>query len=217
MNYQTFWAAPTDRVCVLLRRYATPEDGAPQCPGHSYHEAPRTVALEDAPYTEWLRRIPNVEFGGWCVEQLQHIPKDDPRWPKRCAYCPYEFTETDHWQTNADELYMGAPDGILRTLRDLPIGALYDATWMNDLRRYTGADGISLHCVTPGGVWCIDSIASNCTARDDEDHKCWCRHGDPRTEPVTVDKSCKTCAAGGGSIQAGAYHGFLRGGVLADT
>lgn len=70
-------------------------------------------------------------------------------------------------------------------------------------------------CVqTPGGVWQIDSRASNCGLPYDYDHRCWVRHGDPPN--ITVDKDGKTCAAGAGSIQCGTYHGFLQGGALTD-
>ncbi len=71
--------------------------------------------------------------------------------------------------------------------------------------------GPHLIAVCPGGSdWDIDSRASNCTLRNDRLHRCWIRHGEPPT--VTVDKNGQTCAAGGGSIMAGTYHGFLRNG-----
>jgi len=80
---------------------------------------------------------------------------------------------------------------------------------------YLFAEGPQLTVVCPNGSqWTIDSRASNCTMPYDYAHRCWVRHGDPLTEPVTVDKNGLTCAAGGGSIQAGDYHGFLTNGVL---
>lgn len=77
---------------------------------------------------------------------------------------------------------------------------------------YSFEDGDALWVQTPGGSWCIDSRASNCTMPYDYDHRCWIRHGEPPN--VTVDKNGKTCAAGAGSIQCGNYHGFLQNGAL---
>jgi hypothetical protein len=93
------------------------------------------------------------------------------------------------------------------------------------------------------GTWLIDGQASNCTmpckncdrpysdhwARsqgerqfecpryegvDQGDHRCWVRHGDPRTGKITVDKSGNTCGAGAGSIMIGGWHGHLVHGQL---
>lgn len=77
---------------------------------------------------------------------------------------------------------------------------------------YTFVDGPHLWVQTPGGVWCIDSRASNCTMPYDYEHRCWIRHGEP--PDVTVDKAGTTCSAGAGSIQCGDYHGFLQNGSL---
>ncbi len=80
--------------------------------------------------------------------------------------------------------------------------------------RYFAA-GEHLMVMTPGGPWTIDARASNCERPDDMRHKCWPRKGRPPA--VTVDKTYgETCAAGAGSIQVGAYHGFLRDGKLSD-
>lgn len=62
--------------------------------------------------------------------------------------------------------------------------------------------------------WDIDSRASNCTMPDDFEHRCWIRHGEPPAN--TVDKNGLTCAAGGGSIQTGSWHGYLRDGLLVE-
>lgn len=79
---------------------------------------------------------------------------------------------------------------------------------------FTFTDGPHLCVMTPGGRWNIDSRASNCGLPYDLEHRCWVRHGEPPN--VTVDKNGLTCTAGGGSIQAGPYHGFLRDGSLTD-
>lgn len=79
----------------------------------------------------------------------------------------------------------------------------------------TGPDGRQLWVVLPNGhVWCIDGRASNCTMPDDDEHRCWVRHGSPEDGTLTVDKAGHTCKAGAGSILAGNYHGFLEDGAL---
>jgi len=139
--------------------------------------------------------------------------RNDPRWPTKCAHCDYVFTPADQWQVFPESLYRAA-DGTIMTLRSAPAGAMWFADWMpND---WKGPDGHSLMVKTPGGDWGVDMRASNCTRPDDKVHKCWVRHGDPRTANVTVDKNGDTCNAGAGSILCGAYHGFLRGGFLED-
>jgi hypothetical protein len=117
-----------------------------------------------------------------------------------------------------------APDPI-------PVGAMWWCDWL-DRHGYNHSSNIEerheamkhlpdsyfpdengrvLAVKTPGGVWIIDSRASNCTKPTDNTHRCWIRHGVPPL--ITVDKSGGlTCDAGAGSIQAGSYHGFLRNG-----
>ena len=107
------------------------------------------------------------------------------------------------------------PDGTEATSRAVPAGALFHASWLEDFAEFRGADGIALVVRLPNGHdWLVDSKASNCTRKDDKVHKCWCRHGDPRTGSLHVDKAGDTCAAGAGSIQSGDYHGFLQHGYL---
>lgn len=102
----------------------------------------------------------------------------------------------------------------------LPEGAMYFADWYevegsNPKRYHFDWDNQftpPLIVKTPGGFWNIDSRASNCTMKEDRQHRCWIKHG---TAPaITVDKTGLTCAAGAGSIQCGDYHGFLRNGEL---
>lgn len=112
-------------------------------------------------------------------------------------------------------LFRRADTGELVTLQEAPPGAMWDATWFNDDPAYTGADGISLVVRTPGGTWMVDSRCGNCGLPEDDVHKCWVRHGDPRLPgQIHVDKAGVTCPAGAGSIQCGSYHGFLHHGVL---
>lgn len=101
---------------------------------------------------------------------------------------------------------------IFEHLASVPPGAMWDADWLHDFIA-PGADGRVLVVKLPNGNdWTIDSRASNCTMKDDNAHRCWVRHGEP--PHITVDKNGLTCAAGGGSIQSGDYHGFLRDGEL---
>jgi hypothetical protein len=79
--------------------------------------------------------------------------------------------------------------------------------------KWTGADGLNIVCVTPGGHWHIDMRASNCTMKNDTVHRCWVRHGTVG-EKLHVDKNGLTCAAGAGSIQIGSFHGFLHNGEI---
>ena len=89
---------------------------------------------------------------------------------------------------------------------DTPSGKLEPGCmYWNDNGYY---DTPHLQVICPNGQgWDIDSRASNCTLPNDNEHKCWIRHGEPPN--ITVDKNGKTCSAGAGSIQAGNYHGFL--------
>lgn len=105
-------------------------------------------------------------------------------------------------------LYRRADTGEGFTLNEAPEGAMFYATWLESEARYLGPDGRSLSVKCPdGSIWNIDGQANNCDKKGDHKHKCWCRHGTPPN--VTVDKSCETCGAGGGSIQTHNYHGHL--------
>jgi hypothetical protein len=78
-------------------------------------------------------------------------------------------------------------------------------------QRCQGFDGRCLVVKCPDGhEWMIDGIASNCTDRGNEAHRCWIRHGEPPV--LTIDKNGPTCGAGAGSILTPRFHGFLRGG-----
>lgn len=86
---------------------------------------------------------------------------------------------------------------------------------------WKGADGRSMVVIIPGNHdWSIDAIAKNCDKRDDREHRCWIRHGEPPNLTVdklagTPDASAKTtCGAGAGSIQTDHWHGYLKGGEL---
>jgi hypothetical protein len=127
------------------------------------------------------------------------------------------FLEPDPEGRKSDglNLFRRMDTGELMTLRDAPVGAMWDVSWYKDTYYHKpNYDGIHLAIRTPGGTWDIESRANNCTMPDDDTHRCWIRHG---TVPdITVDKDGLTCGAGAGSILSGGYHGFLRQGVLVD-
>jgi hypothetical protein len=217
---KTFWPEKTDLVRVSLRRFTySVQPGSPNqelaenCPKTKWgHNASRVIeaAEEVTPASKWIRPLEDQ-----CYEVIS-APRDDPRWPVVCDACGKLFEDGAQWQTNAYPLYRGAPDGNLYTNRDMPPGAMYDADWLHGKWRWwVGDDGISLVVVLPNRrEWMPDTRASNCTMPTDDVHRCWCRHGDPRLANLTVDKVGVTCQAGGGSILAGDYHGFLQNGVL---
>lgn len=141
---------------------------------------------------------------------------DTAPWPTRCAACRrvFDFDGSDDFSRSSGQSreYRNPSTGeVVRTSHDLPPGALYDAMWLHSYR--VGVDGRFLTCVLPNGHhWHIDSRASNCGRPDDDEHRCWVRHGEPPA--IHVDKNGNTCPAGAGSIQSGDWHGFLHHGVL---
>lgn len=209
-HVQTFWLEPTGTVRRYLRRYHSPESGHYSSCADGWHEA---VALLDCA----------VPGEGQSSGDLW--PHDDPRWPGECAKgCGYRFVDGDAWQLSIWREYTSAvrPNETF-VLEDEQPGAMWDADWYP----WKGQDGRSVCVILPNGhAWSIDMRASNCTKPDEpitppdaRQHWCWVRHGDPTSEPVTVDKNGPTCDAGGGSILSGEgadeYHGFLTAGAFA--
>jgi hypothetical protein len=187
---------------MRLRRYCGRDKNTCPLP-HGYHDASVPFGQTDDP----------DRYGTYGANEDLKPPRSDKRWPSRCE-CGYIFDAEDAWQLAVDRLYKRSDTGELTSIRDAPAGAMWYADWMihGPNSPYAGPDGHCLAVRTPGGEWLIDGRASNCTRKDDSVHKCWCRHG---TVPdITVDKDGDTCAAGGGSIIANGYHGFLRGGYL---
>lgn len=211
---KTYWLEPTETVAVGLRRYCHTGGSGWTC-GDGYHSALAFTGEAPALYVE--------RDGRRSLDVRPATVRDDPAWPRSCR-CGYVFAEDDPWQDWQELIYRRTDTGEHVTLRDrqpsdvggpapAPPGATWDAWWMPDAWR--GPDGIALMARCPNGHhWTVDGRASNCTLPDDRVHKCWVRHGDPRDCRVSVDKNGVTCAAGGGSIQAGDYHGFLTNGVF---
>lgn len=211
MNIRCFLIEPAGRARLSLRRYSSAE--CPAAPKRGYHDA-------QSPLFEVAERLEKVEgfdrpiFRHDGPSRREDVPSEHA-WPAQCD-CGYVFAEDDHWQVFSETIYCRTDNGEVVTLRNAPAGAMWWLTWMEGL--FHPQLGTSPLCVmTPVGEWVIDSRASNCTIPDDynqERHHCWVAHG---TVPdITVDKNGQTCAAGAGSIQAGNYHGFLRGGYLVD-
>jgi hypothetical protein len=203
---KVFFIEETNRYRRSFRRYRGSITGD-KCPGgpYGYHNA--------STFIETLERDEAPTSGRECDTE------NDPRWPARCEHCSYEFQPDDEWQVNYDNFYRAA-DGREFLLREAPPGACWDAWWMyRDSknaprgRDRTGPDGRFLIVKCPNGHdWMVDWRASNCTMREDNEHRCWVRHGRPEDGTLHVDKNGLTCAAGAGSIVAGDYHGFLHNG-----
>lgn len=200
------WCEYTGEIAVWLRRYAAAEVCAARGDDMAHDAQVRvedqlTVRVED----QYGMHIEGVSIEGY---------RDDPRWPTVCEHCQeYEFQTTDERTCSIEQL-LAHPDGESYPLRSLPPGSMYDAWWMP--LAWRGPDGIALAVILPDGLpWYVDGMANNCDQRDRE-HQCWVRHGDPRTEPVHVDKGApgESCAAGAGSIATPDYHGFAHHGFL---
>lgn len=200
MGVKCFYLEPTSLMRQSLRRFV-------------YENGPITNHYHDAvTFFRDVERVPESD-GRAQIDELR-ATMAVPDWPIACA-CGYAFQEKDEWQSFNQRLYRRADTGELVTLRDAPPGAMWDATWYHnsDIQGLGGpnTDGRFLVVKCPNGrEWCIDSRCSNCGSPDDNVHRCWVRHGEPPN--ITVDKNGVTCSAGAGSIQAGDYHGFLRGG-----
>lgn len=212
MTVTCFWLEETGEVRLSLRRYRSGSKGG-ECSGPmGYHDA--STPIGTAPIL-WLPEPPegadhwySGRDGASGVVSFDWPDHDDPRWPTRCA-CGYEFSAEDEWQHFHDRIMRRTDTGETLTIRDAPDGAMWDAYWYP----CKGPDGRCVVARCPGGAdWIIDGRATNCALPDDTEHRYWVRHGEPPR--LTVDKNGLTCAAGAGSIQAGDYHGFLRGRVF---
>ena len=195
MDVQCFFLEKTNLFRQSLRRYTTGHgSGFGRCEWG--HDASQII-------------VPQIEMADTAADE---IPHDDPRYPKKCEFCEYEFRDSGAWQLFTERLYKRSGTGELIPLRSAPAGALYYADWLEgEAGGWAGPDGHVLYAVCPGGHWNIDGRASNCTMPKDDNHRCWTRTG---TVPnITVGKQFgPTCGAGAGSIRAGNYHGFLRNG-----
>ena len=198
MDIKCFLIEKTNDTFRFLRRYAS----GSECPaeGYSWHDA--EIPIEDG--------IGDADQTRGGADDILLIKELKDQFPEKCK-CGYEFKETDIWQIFRERKYRDER-GNFYTLNNAQVGAIWRATWYEDMPSMCGLDGKAYMVKTPGGDWHIDGQASNCTKPEDNVHKCWCRHGEAPN--FTVDKNGNTCNAGGGSILKGNYHGFLRNGYL---
>lgn len=195
---KVFFIERTGMDRISLRRSA---DG-PCCDGgeHSRHQA--AVAIAEEPSSD--------ESSG------DVHPHDDPRWPKVCERCGYEFRDEDRWWLDRDHIYRRHDDpAVEMVLAEAPVGACWNAEWYAEHGdHWVGPDGRSLWVKLPGGHdWGIDSTASNCKQRNIP-HKCWVREGRPEDGNLTVLRGSIPGHVGAGSIDTGAWHGYLDHGEL---
>jgi hypothetical protein len=202
MGVKCFFLEAIESQRRWLRRFVF--SSTAKCVGPlNYHNA--MVLLDDAPLQ--LNAHGRIEEERW--------PADDPRWPKKCEHCEYEFRGLDQRQLFVRRLYWRQDTGAVMTTEEAPPGAMWYADWMiHEATNWNrGPDGHCLVVKCPDGHdWTVDSRASNCTQPNDNAHKCWVRHGTPPL--ITVDKNGLTCDAGAGSIQTPKWHVFLRNGEL---
>lgn len=202
-----FFCEPSGQTRRWLRRYIGSAEKCAQGE-HGYHQA--------------MLHLDDVEDADGAIYRTHHEwPHDDPRWPKACP-CGRAFTDDDSWQLFTRRIYRRIDTGALMTWEDMPIGAVRHADWLLEHRAsWRGEDGRILEVVIPHErgktTWIIDSRCSNCTKPDDDQHRCWVRHGRPEDGTLHVDKQGNTCSAGGGSILVPGFHGFLHGGRLVDA
>jgi hypothetical protein len=179
-----------------------------ECPGpyKKYHHA--KVRIENGPMTKsMVIEGTNKHYHGSPPIDLWLA---DDRWPVKCDYCQYVFSEDDAdpipglicytrriWTEVIYRRPMPARANYY-THRSLPIGAMYDAPWHRPFGD-VGPDGLSLTVQLPPGYldfWCIDGKATNGGR--------WTRTGTPPN--ITANPSIATSR----------YHGFLHDGVLSD-
>lgn len=184
MRWKAFWLEPTEFASVRLRRYASIKDApCPKADGSGTTHEWDTILFPRVLTSDWRVKVLKDDGKDWNWEQLQSIPKGDPRFGTQCSKCGFQFAYDDDYgyspdpnersygtsQTWIDTLYKGAPDGNLYTWDSAPIGAMRDADWLHrftcpvENNEYVGPDGIALQVKTPAGEWQVDSQASNCT------------------------------------------------------
>jgi hypothetical protein len=196
MGIKCFLVTGTLRARLSLRRYW----GDNECAG-SYHNA--LTPIGEGTY------LRNGDARS--IHLVERLDPNETRWPTACEKCGAVVPDAAEKQLFSDHIYVDVA-GKEYSLRDPIPGMMWDAWWSPEC--WKGPDGLSLVVNCPNGAqWMIDGPASNCTQKDDQGpygvaHRCWTRTGTPPL--ISVGKGYgKTCAAGGGSIQARDYHGFL--------
>jgi hypothetical protein len=148
-------------------------------------------------------KVPGITIEEVCRSEgtIDEEVMRDPRWPTHCK-CGYKFHPEEHWQHNVKRLYEGSPDGKLYILRNLPIGAMWDAYWLKDATpdRYTGPDGKAWCVMLPGGMeWIVYGPASDTGEK-------WDVQGVPPL--ITVHPSINN---------VGVFHGHIKNGIISEA
>ncbi len=203
-DIKLIWLEPTNQAERFLRRYAGAKGTL--CPGpYKYHNSNIVLGVNTALFALNERYL----------ESLPVLSKKDKRWPTKCDYCGYVFTDDNVWQHGQDLLYFRSDGGDDVTIKKAPLGAMWDAWWYSDVHK--APDGMCVVLKTPGGDWIVDGQASNCNAPKDLEHQCWPRTGnpkDPQGNPPLNVAGNGGCKVGAGSIKTNNYHGFLNKGYL---
>jgi hypothetical protein len=188
---QCFWTEPTNRVTRELRRYVS---GESSCSGrYGFHNASTPIQPAEI--------VPAAD-GSYRGDEDVAPFAGDPRWPTSCE-CGYEFKPEDERQVFRVRIYRAA-DGREWPLRQLPPGAMYDATWYHGMQHCCGPDGIALVVILPPASgdadwWHVDGSANN-----NPSPQGWTRTG-------TIPNVTATP-----SILTPRYHGWLRDGKLVE-
>lgn len=195
-EWPCFWTVPADTAIESFRRFVWTEKD--KCPGrYGYHNASVVLGVVPWPAGPGRSASPSKEL------------RADPRWPKKCDGCSYVFVDTDEWQHNYDQHWRRLDGDPGRwTLRESPIGAMWDASWYSD--SWKGPDGLHLVVRLPNGVdWCVDGPSSD--GKGVRKPNGWTRNGDPRANPPTVSASPSIWANQG---EPNGWHGHLVKGKL---
>jgi hypothetical protein len=183
-----FLIVPTDRYRISLRRYVAYDPANARACGASGTAPCGALCVVG---TEQHDEAPARG------DDPARFPHDDPRWPSACERCGAPFLESDAFQVFPENIYVRADGGAGEyVLRELPAGAMYDATWLHEMDDMRGPDGHSYIVRLPDHTdWLIDGPARG------GGH--WARTGEA---PLLTARP---------SILTPGYHGWLTNGVLA--
>lgn len=180
MPFKCFLVKETNRYQYRLRRYCSITDGIEKCPKGSYHDASVVIGIVERSDHPVIESVELDDLG------------DEP-WPTHCDSCGMEFGFS-HCQRWYDQMFC-AEDGREWPIRELPPGAIFHASWRDDVDK--PKDGKAWAVILPDRqTWYIDSEPNNGGR--------WIRSGEPPLLTVSP------------SILTPGYHGFLKNGILTD-
>lgn len=203
-----FYSA-TPLIRLYLRRFIMDGD----CP-HDYGDGCRRCCNAMVPFMDVTGE---KDERGVFINYNGAADPEDARWPKACEGCGREFLPTHYRQVHIQHLYQH-PEGELVAIDKLPVGAM----WYQDFghrpasrfllaraalnNRPVPPDGIldtdrfpHLFVRTPGGVWDMDTIATNGDG--------WELTGEP--PKITAHPSIQHSTGN-------QWHGWLKNGVLSE-